>query len=115
MKCIFCADTGWVCENHPRRPGKAHMAATAVGPASLPNLQYSRGRRGTRSAGRPQDRPRQRRLAQLSWSRLFGDPLETPKFTVGCRRKNRVAIHGRAAAVCDSGRADRNQIGHHIF
>jgi hypothetical protein len=20
MKCIFCADTGWVCENHPRRP-----------------------------------------------------------------------------------------------
>jgi hypothetical protein len=20
MKCIFCADTGWVCENHLRRP-----------------------------------------------------------------------------------------------
>ena len=20
MRCIFCADTGWVCENHPRRP-----------------------------------------------------------------------------------------------
>jgi hypothetical protein len=20
MKCIFCADTGWVCENHSRRP-----------------------------------------------------------------------------------------------
>jgi hypothetical protein len=20
VKCILCADTGWVCENHPRRP-----------------------------------------------------------------------------------------------
>ena len=20
MKCILCADTGWVCENDPRRP-----------------------------------------------------------------------------------------------
>jgi len=22
MKCIFCADTGWVCENHRCRPGQ---------------------------------------------------------------------------------------------
>jgi hypothetical protein len=20
IRCILCADTGWVCENHPRRP-----------------------------------------------------------------------------------------------
>jgi hypothetical protein len=20
MKCVLCADTGWVCENHPRLP-----------------------------------------------------------------------------------------------
>jgi hypothetical protein len=35
MKCIPCADTGWVCENHPRRPWEgAH--ARDCGAAGMP-------------------------------------------------------------------------------
>ena len=35
MKCIFCADTGWVCENHPRRPWEGQYACDCGG-AGMP-------------------------------------------------------------------------------
>jgi hypothetical protein len=35
MKCIFCADTGWVCENHPRRPWEGPHGCDCGG-AGLP-------------------------------------------------------------------------------
>jgi hypothetical protein len=30
MKCTVCEDSGWVCESHPRRLGKALTAAIAT-------------------------------------------------------------------------------------
>jgi hypothetical protein len=35
MNCIFCADTGWVCENHPRRPWEGPHACDCGG-AGMP-------------------------------------------------------------------------------
>jgi hypothetical protein len=52
---------------HLRRPRNA-----------LPSLQRSRGRLGTADAGWLQDRSGQRRLAQLSWSREFDEPISIP-------------------------------------
>jgi len=45
---------------------------------TLPNLQRHQRRRRAADAGRLQDRGRQGRLAALSWSTRFDDPIELP-------------------------------------
>jgi hypothetical protein len=35
IKCILCADTGWVCENHPRRPWEGSHGCNCGG-AGMP-------------------------------------------------------------------------------
>jgi hypothetical protein len=35
MKCIFCADTGWVCENHPRLPWEGPYGCDCGGAGCL--------------------------------------------------------------------------------
>jgi hypothetical protein len=35
IACIYCADTGWTCENHPRRPWEGPHACDCGG-AGLP-------------------------------------------------------------------------------
>jgi hypothetical protein len=35
IQCIFCADTGWVCENHPRRPWEGPYGCNCGG-AGMP-------------------------------------------------------------------------------
>lgn len=38
IRCIFCADVGWVCENHRRRPWEGRYACDCGG-AGMP-CQY---------------------------------------------------------------------------
>jgi hypothetical protein len=45
---------------------------------ALPGLQRHQRRQRTADAGRLQNRGRERRLAALSWSTPFSDPIELP-------------------------------------
>jgi hypothetical protein len=56
MKCLFCEDCGWVCENHPDQPGKARTPAPAAALARPARLAIGRGqmsRRDCQRASRP--------------------------------------------------------------
>jgi hypothetical protein len=53
MKCIFCADTGWVCENHPRRPWEGPHACDCGGAGMpCPACNIPEEGAGTADAGR---------------------------------------------------------------
>jgi hypothetical protein len=66
MKCILCADTGWVCENHPRRPWDGPYGCDCGGAGALPGLQHGGRRRCAQAAGRLLNRRRQEGLAPLA-------------------------------------------------
>ncbi|QOZ69132.1 hypothetical protein WN72_24535 [Bradyrhizobium arachidis] len=65
MKCTTCADTGWVCENHPDRPWEGPQACSCGGagapcPACNVPATHARGlpgrtRQGWLAALRAQD------------------------------------------------------------
>jgi hypothetical protein len=76
--CPQCEGCGWVCERHTEKPGKVRTRARAVPPVTLPGLQRHQRRRRAADAGRPQNRGRQRRLALLSWSTPFSEPIVLP-------------------------------------
>jgi hypothetical protein len=59
MKCPLCEDSGWVCENHPKRPWEGEHACNCGGAGMpCPTCNMSDDDTAPRA-------PRQKRLASL--------------------------------------------------
>jgi hypothetical protein len=66
MKCILCADTGWVCENHPRRPWEGPHGCDCGGAGMPCPVCNMADEDATANAERLQERRRQKGLAPLA-------------------------------------------------